>query len=698
VAGIAGVLLAVGAASGAARAWPDEPPRDSSVASLIAPVTSTDDGAPRLPTDTTTGATSAAIDVAAAVSASSGPATDDTRASGAPATTGTSSTPSSGVTWTLVALSGGAPRVVEVHDPADPVTFPGLAPGRYRVSARAADPVLTSTRVTCTPTAVFAVDHVSGAAVVDVTAGSVAQCGVTFAEQGRIEVVQDIRPRDFAGRLDVATSWGATLRLPDGGRRTSPLLPPGSYSVTPDPPPGWPTPAGSCDDGSDPRAVQLDAGETVRCTIRSTQPGRLVLVHRTDPEDGAAPLAVRTSWGGPVELSRQQPRQSDLLPAGTYRVTPRAAAGWDVDDGRCDDGSSPDALEVRPGSNVTCTFTSTQRGRIIAAVEADASTPPAVTLLPSWGDPLAVTTAEPQRSRPLPPGTYSMDDVAPAGWVRAAATCDDDSDPQSIEVAAGETVTCTFRYGQPRFTVASFNVLGHSHTERSGHSPGLASGPTRMRWSLDLLRALDVDVVGLQEVQRPQLATFEQATEWGLYPDARTPQRNKQNAVAWQLDTFELVRARSVPMPYFYGKATPMPLVTLRHRDTGLLVDVMTVHNPASGKRGDQSRWRDAAMRRQVALATNLAGGSVPFLLTGDMNERSRYFCAMTANGRMRAAAGGSNTGRCQPPPASLARIDWIFGSTDITFSDYQLLRDDQVRRITDHPVVIAEATLTPGR
>jgi endonuclease/exonuclease/phosphatase family metal-dependent hydrolase len=159
---------------------------------------------------------------------------------------------------------------------------------------------------------------------------------------------------------------------------------------------------------------------------------------------------------------------------------------------------------------------------------------------------------------------------------------------------------------------------------------------------------------------------------------------------------FDLVEARSVMIPYFNGNLVPMPLVKLRHRATGLEVWVMSVHNAASVQRfGDQSRWRDAAMNRQVALAAQITTDGTPFLMTGDMNERERYFCAFTSSGRMAAAAGGSSGGACQPPPSSLARIDWIFGSRDITFSGYRLVDDAAVRRTSDHPLVLAEAALS---
>ncbi|GIV79241.1 MAG: hypothetical protein KatS3mg050_3635 [Litorilinea sp.] len=48
-------------------------------------------------------------------------------------------------------------------------------------------------------------------------------------------------------------------------------------------------------------------------------------------------------------------------------------------------------------------------------------------------------------SGPLLPGTYQVAEAPlPRGWTLQEATCDDGSEPGSIDLAAGETVTCTF--------------------------------------------------------------------------------------------------------------------------------------------------------------------------------------------------------------------------------------------------------------
>jgi hypothetical protein len=44
----------------------------------------------------------------------------------------------------------------------------------------------------------------------------------------------------------------------------------------------------------------------------------------------------------------------------------------------------------------------------------------------------------------LDPGTYDVAETVPANWNLVSSTCDDGSDPATISLSAGETVTCTF--------------------------------------------------------------------------------------------------------------------------------------------------------------------------------------------------------------------------------------------------------------
>ncbi len=250
---------------------------------------------------------------------------------------------------------------------------------------------------------------------------------------------------------------------------------------------------------------------------------------------------------------------------------------------------------------------------------------------------------------------------------------------------AGETVA--------DFRISSFNVLGSSHTRNGGR--GRRPGVVRMRGAVALLARHDVDVAGFQELQHDQARELLRATggSWALYPGPSAP--DSDNSIGWRTSEFQLVRTSTLPIPYFNGRKRQMPVVLLRHRATGMTAWVANVHNPAETRRyRNQQRWRTQATHLEAGLANRLHGGGVPLLLTGDMNERSAYFCRLTAAApAMVAARGGSNgPGGCRA--RAPRAVDWIFGSAGVTFSDYAEDRSDLVDVTTDHPVIVGRVRI----
>jgi murein DD-endopeptidase MepM/ murein hydrolase activator NlpD len=243
--------------------------------------------------------------------------------------------------------------------------------------------------------------------------------------------------------------------------------------------------------------------------------------------------------------------------------------------------------------------------------------------------------------------------------------------------------------GTGLFTIATFNVLGHSHTEAWGNAPGMASGPTRARWAVRLLDRRGVDVVGLQEFQSPQHRAFTATggAAFGVFPGP-----GPHNAIAWRRSVFDLVDTTRVGIPYFDGQIVPMPVVRLRHRGSGQEVVVINVHNPADTRsHPHQGRWRTIAKHREIRLAHRLhRTQGLPVFVVGDMNETTSYFCDITRPGVMVSAAGGGNQGRCNPPNPTL--IDQIFGTTPAEFSGYTVARRT-VGKISDHPLVLAQVS-----
>ncbi|WP_110207640.1 endonuclease/exonuclease/phosphatase family protein [Nocardioides daejeonensis] len=250
-------------------------------------------------------------------------------------------------------------------------------------------------------------------------------------------------------------------------------------------------------------------------------------------------------------------------------------------------------------------------------------------------------------------------------------------------------------FPQTSFRISSFNLLGHSHTEPGGHKARLAAGPVRMGWQLGLLDAHQVDVVGMQELQPQQWGVLNgRSSTWEVYPGG-SDRLSMPNSIAWRRSVFRAVRTETVSIPYFFGEIRQMPYVQLEHLETKQRIWVANFHNPANAH-GDASRWRAEALRREIDLANTLALDGYPVFFTGDMNDRTGYFCGLTGNTDLRAADGGSNEGACLPP--SPMQVDWIFGSKQVTFSGYVADRSAAVARTTDHPIVVATATLPERR
>lgn len=243
------------------------------------------------------------------------------------------------------------------------------------------------------------------------------------------------------------------------------------------------------------------------------------------------------------------------------------------------------------------------------------------------------------------------------------------------------------------FTIASLNTLGASHTGAHGNKTGWASGTVRTARAIGLLAQHRVDVVGLQEFQSPQARRFKTLVgdQYATYSAAG----DTENSVAWRRDKFSFVSGRTVAIPYFDGHRRRMPVARLRVRATGQQLFVGSFHNPADTRRfHHQARWRRLATQREIALVRSLRRTGLPVLVAGDMNERTPYFCRLTAATDMHSAFGGSRSNPCRPP--SYRGIDWIFGNRFTRFVKPVVDHSPAVRRTTDHPMVVAQVHYAP--
>lgn len=247
-----------------------------------------------------------------------------------------------------------------------------------------------------------------------------------------------------------------------------------------------------------------------------------------------------------------------------------------------------------------------------------------------------------------------------------------------------------------RLRIASFNLLGAGHTDAGGDRPGWAPSSRRTRWAVKIIQQQELDVIGFQEMQEPQVERFRELarSEFGLYPGRKGSLAAMQNSIAWRRDEWQLVRAETIPIPYFDGNRIRMPYVLLRNRETGRQAWFFNSHNPADA-RGPAEKWRRQGFAMEADLVNRLREQSptTPVFSTGDKNELEDYYCPVAGSSPLRAPHGGSVSGSgCNPPERM--NIDWVMGTSEVAFTNFRPFRDALVRKTTDHPVVMADASI----
>ncbi len=225
--------------------------------------------------------------------------------------------------------------------------------------------------------------------------------------------------------------------------------------------------------------------------------GRIIVAQTVLPA-GASQTFDYTASFAPTTftLSDGLQQESGFLEAGVYSVTADPVDEWTTT-ATCSDGSPSDAVVLAADETVTCTFSSSQRPRLIVTntVEPDGdpqsfdfTLDPVDTFSMSGGD---------SRMFIVEPGAYSLTATTPAGWEQAAV-CDNDDAPHALTLAVGESVTCSFtqrkmgritvlKQTDPPNTPGTFSFtttygnfsLSHDQSHDSGYlSPGTTHSVT----------------------------------------------------------------------------------------------------------------------------------------------------------------------------------------------------------------------------
>ncbi len=243
------------------------------------------------------------------------------------------------------------------------------------------------------------------------------------------------------------------------------------------------------------------------------------------------------------------------------------------------------------------------------------------------------------------------------------------------------------------FNVATFNVLGGGHTAGRG---GMRSGTARMKGAIAYLRKHHVSLAGFQELEGKQATAFRQRTHgsWGLVgaPSRSGKRTDNRNAIGFAKSEFSMLKRTYIPITYFHGNRVNVPLVQLRSKTNGKAFWILNTHNPAD-VHGAAGKWRAISVRRELKLIHRLRSQGQTVLFTGDMNAKRDFFCRATRSGTLHSASGGSTGKRCRYP--SKNGIDWLLGTRDVRFARWRADTTTRSRGISDHPMVVARATVT---
>lgn len=350
-------------------------------------------------------------------------------------------------------------------DAATPNDSGYLAPGNYSVAENAVSG-WDLTSATC--------DDGSNPASIGLSAGEVVTCTFTNTQRGHIIVDKVTVGGDATFSFDANGGTSPTYNdftLTGVQTPNNQELKPGSYSVSEGALVGWDQTSAVCDGNNNtPASITLGAGQTVTCTFTNTKHGKIIIEKQTLPDGSLASFG----FTGEIVTSLVDDGTADKeVSAGTYTVTETPLAGWDLTGLTCDDNNSSGngnvaTFNVEPGETVKCTFTNTQRGKIIinkVTVGGDSqfefdSNYDANFFLGNGGS---------NDSGLLVPGTYNVDEVnIPAGWAKTSAVCDDGSPISAIALGAGETVTCTFTNNKPAAQIdvdplSAYNKVGDDH-------------------------------------------------------------------------------------------------------------------------------------------------------------------------------------------------------------------------------------------
>ncbi|HEU4527698.1 MAG TPA: hypothetical protein VFT80_07210, partial [Actinomycetota bacterium] len=226
--------------------------------------------------------------------------------------------------------------------------------------------------------------------------------------------------------------------------------------------------------------LDVEPGETIVCTFTNTKDATLTVIKDAIPDDPQDFSFTNTGFAPATDLLDDDGDETNTLKssvtytfsgsdfdAGAETVTEDGETGWALTDLDCtgdDDFSeagSTATLDVEPGETIVCTFENTKLGSITIVKDAvpndaqDFEFDPTASLQANnffLDDDANATLSNQKVFGSLLPGSYGVDEVnIPSLWDLTDISCTGDTGGVtegtagvSIDLAAGENVTCTF--------------------------------------------------------------------------------------------------------------------------------------------------------------------------------------------------------------------------------------------------------------
>ena len=233
----------------------------------------------------------------------------------------------------------------------------GSVPDVNGYALQSNSPAINAGRAVAQVTVDFFGQNRSGA--LDIGADEAGGGGGGGPTTGQIFVIVATTPDQSAQVFSFTPSYpGGSFQLTDGATHSSGELTPGTHSVSMTAVAGW-TSSATCSDGSSPGSINLAAGETVTCTFNNEQQTepvtRLIIRKETIPAGETQVFQFTSNFAGTFGLAHGGSKTTDVA-AGIYSVSESVPAGWTQASATCNDGSSPDAVNVSVNETVICTF------------------------------------------------------------------------------------------------------------------------------------------------------------------------------------------------------------------------------------------------------------------------------------------------------------------------------------------------------